>query len=94
MIQIIKTINGIGDMNCEKIFELTDYDCSRNSYNTLYIQYAQAQSKICTFSRRSAPLWNTKLSQLTKSYTNVNNLKRLQDNESFSLQNKFYYEQY
>ena len=35
--------------------------------------------KKCTFSR-SAPLWNTKLSQLAKCCTNLNNFMRLLDN--------------
>ena len=37
--------------------------------------------------------WNTKLLQLTKCCTNVNNFTRLL-NESFFLENKFYYDQY
>ena len=41
---------------------------------TLYIQYTRTQIKKCTFSRRSAPVWNTKLSQLKKCCTNVKNL--------------------
>ena len=41
-----------------------------------------------------APVWNTKLSQLTKYCTNDNNFKRLEDNETFFLENKFYYDQY
>ena len=81
-------------MNCEKFFEFTDYDGTINSYNKLYIQYARTQSKKCTFSRRSAPAWNTKLSQLTKCCTNVNNFKRLLDNLTFFLENKFYYVHY
>ena len=36
----------------------------------------------CTFSRRSAPVWNTKLSQLTKCYSSLNNFKGLPQNES------------
>ena len=48
----------------------------------LYIQYARTQSKKCAFSRRSAPVWNTKLSQLTKCCTNVIFFKRLLDNET------------
>ena len=60
----------------------------------LYIQYARTQSKKCTFSRRSAPVWNTKLSQLTKCCTNVNSFKRLLDNETFFIENKFYFDQY
>ena len=40
MIQVFKIINGIDDMNCEKFFEFTDYDGTRNSYNELHIQYA------------------------------------------------------
>ena len=71
MIQVLKIINGIDDINCEKFFEFTYYDGTRNSYTKLYIQYARTQSKKCTFSRTSAPVWNTKLSQLTKCCTNV-----------------------
>ena len=74
MIQVIKIINGIDDINCEKFFEFIDYD-ARNYYKKLYIQYARTQSKKCTFSRRSAPVWNTKLSKLTKCCTNVNFLR-------------------
>ena len=43
MIQVFKVINDIDDMNCEKFFEFTDYDGAMNSYNKLYIQYAQTQ---------------------------------------------------
>ena len=74
--------------------EFADYDGTRNSNSNLYIQYSLTQSKKCTLSRRSAPVWNTKLSQLTKCCTNVNNYKRLLDNETFFLENKFYYDQY
>ena len=56
MIQVFKIINGIDDINCEKFFEFTDYDGTRNIYKKLYIQYARTQSKKCTFSRRSAPV--------------------------------------
>ena len=45
MKQVIKIINGIDDINCEKFFQLTDYDGTKNSYNKLYIQYARTQSK-------------------------------------------------
>ena len=76
------------------LFEFTDYDGTRNSYEKLYIQYARTQSKKCTFTTRCAPVWNTKLSQLTKCCTNVNNFKRLPDNEIFFLENKFYFDQY
>ena len=72
-----------------KFFEFTDYYGTINSYNKLYIKYARRQSKKCSFSRRSAPVWNTKLSQITKCCTNVNNFKRLLDNESFSLKINF-----
>ena len=65
----------------KSFFEFTDYDGTRNSYNKSYIKYV----------RRSAPVWNTKLS---KCCTNVNNLKRHLDNETFLLDNKFYYDQY
>ena len=51
MIQAIKIINGIDDINCEKFFEFTDYDGTRNSYKKLYIQYARTHSKKCTLSR-------------------------------------------
>ena len=51
MIQAIKIINGIDDINCENFFELTDYDGTRNSYKTLYIQYARTHSKKCTLRR-------------------------------------------
>ena len=44
-IQNFKIINGIDDMNCEKSFECTDYDGTRNSNNKLYIQYARTQRK-------------------------------------------------
>ena len=87
-------INGINDINFEKFFEFTDYDGTRNSYTKLYIQYARTQSKKCTFSRRSAPVWNTKLSQLKKCCANVKFFKRLLDNETFFLENKFYFDQY
>ena len=30
MIQVFKIINGIDDVNCEKFFEFTDYDGTRN----------------------------------------------------------------
>ena len=40
MIQVFKIINGIDDMKCEKFFEFTDYDVTKNSYSKLYIQYA------------------------------------------------------
>ena len=33
MIQVFKIINCIDDINCEKFFEFTDYDGTRNSYN-------------------------------------------------------------
>ena len=65
MIQVYEIINGIDDMNCKKFFEFSDYDGIRHSYDKLYIQYAWTKSKKCTFSR-SVPVWNTKLSQLTK----------------------------
>ena len=81
-------------MNCGNFFEFTDYDGTRNSYRKLYIQYARTQSKRCAFSRRSAHVWNTKPSQLTNCCTNVNNFKRLLDNETFFNENKFYYDQY
>ena len=74
-------------MNCEKCVQFTDYDGNRNSH-------ARTQSKKCTLSRRSAPVWNTKLPQLAKCCTNVNNFKRLLDNETFFLENKCYYDQY
>ena len=45
MIQVFKIINGIDDISCEKFFEFTDYDGTRNSYKKLYIQYARTQSK-------------------------------------------------
>ena len=76
-------------INCEKFSLFTDYDGTRNCDNKLYVQYARTQSKKFTLSRRSAPVWNTKLSQLTKCCTNVNNFKRLLDNESFSLKINF-----
>ena len=60
--QVSKITKGIDDMNCDKFFEFTDYDGTRNSYNNLYIKNARTQSKKCTFSR-SAPVCNTKLSQ-------------------------------
>ena len=63
IIQTLKIINCIDDMNYEKFFLLTDYDGTRNSHNKLYTQYALAQSKKSTFSR-SAPAWNTNLSPL------------------------------
>ena len=73
-------MTGIDDMNCEEFWEFTDYDGTINSYDKLYIQYARTQSKECTLSRRSAPVWNTKLSQLTKYCTNVNIFMKLLDN--------------
>ena len=76
-------------MNYEKFFELADYDGTRNSYDKIYIQYARTQSKKCTFNVGSAPVWSTKLSQLTKCCTNVNNFKRLLDNETFSFKINF-----
>ena len=88
MIQIFEIINGIDAKNCEKFFEFTDCDGTRNSYGKLYIQYARTQSKKCTFSRRSEPVWSTKLSQVTKCCTNVNSFKRLLGNESFFIENK------
>ena len=94
MIQVFKIINGIDDINFETFFEFTQYDGTRNSYKKLYIQYARTQSKKCTFSRRSAPVWNTKLSQLKKCCTNVNFFKRLLDNEIFFLENKCNFDQY
>ena len=45
MIQDIKIINGIDDMNCETFSEITDNDGTRNSYNKLYIQNARTHSK-------------------------------------------------
>ena len=77
-----------------KFFEFTDYDSIKNSNKKLYIQYAPTQNKKCTLSISSAPVWNTKLSQITKCCTNVNNFKRHQDNESFFHENKYYYDQY
>ena len=59
------------DINCEKFFEFTDYGGTRNSYKKLYFHYARTQSKKCTFSRRHAPVRNTKQSQLTKCCTNA-----------------------
>ena len=82
MIQVLKIINGIDDMNFLEFFVVADYDGTGNSHSKLYIQYVLTQSKKCTFNRRSAPVWNTKLSQLTKCCTNVINFKRLLDNES------------
>ena len=32
MIQVFEIINGIDDLNCEKFFEFTDYDGTRNLY--------------------------------------------------------------
>ena len=40
MIQVFKINNGIDDMNCEKFFDFTEYDGTRNTNNKLYIQYA------------------------------------------------------
>ena len=40
MIQVFKIFNRIDDINCEKFFEFTDYDGTRNSHTKLYIQYA------------------------------------------------------
>ena len=37
--QVLKTINGKDDMNCEKFFEFTDHDGTRNSHSKLYIIY-------------------------------------------------------
>ena len=51
-------------MNCEKFFEFSYYDGTRNTYNKLYIQYARTQCKRCTLGRRYAPVWNTKISQI------------------------------
>ena len=86
-------MNGIDDVNFEKFFEFTDYDSTWISHRKLYIHYARTQSKKFTL-RRSAPVWNTNLSQLTKYCTNVNFLSRLQDNETFFLENEFYIDQY
>ena len=61
--------------------------------NYIFNMFEQ-KAKKCTLSRRSAPVLNNKLSPLTKCCTNDNNYKRLLDNESFFLQNKFYYDQY
>ena len=76
-------------MNCEKFLEFTDYDGTRISHSKKYIQYARTQNKKCTFRRRSVPVWKTKISQLTKCCTNVDNLMRLHDNETFFLGNNF-----
>ena len=35
--QIFKIINGIDVMNCVKFFKFIDYDCTRDSYNKLYM---------------------------------------------------------
>ena len=40
MIQVFRIINGTDDMNCEKFFEYTDYDGTKNYHTKLYIQYA------------------------------------------------------
>ena len=94
MIQVFKIFNRIDDINCEKFFEFTDYDGTRNSHTKLYIQYAWTQSKKCTFSWRSAPVLNTKLSQLSKCCSNVIFFKRLLDKETFLHENKLYFDQY
>ena len=75
MIQALKIINGIDDINCEKFFEFTDYDGTRNSNEKLYIQYARTKCKKCTFGRRSASVCNTKLSQLTQQTKCCTNVK-------------------
>ena len=75
MIQVYKIINRIDNMNCDKFYEFTDYDGTKNSHSKLYIQYDRTQSKKFTLSRRSAAVRNTKLSQSTKCSTNVNNFK-------------------
>ena len=36
MIQVFEIINGIDDLNCEKFFEFTDYDGTRNLYENIY----------------------------------------------------------
>ena len=35
MTQVLKIINGIDDVNCEKFFEFTDYDGTRNSHKKI-----------------------------------------------------------
>ena len=45
MIQVFKIINGRDDINCEKLFQFTDYDGTINFYKKSYIQYARTQSK-------------------------------------------------
>ena len=86
-------ISVLASLDFSSAFDTIDH-LSLYIYIYIYIQYARTQSKKCTFSRRSAPVWNTKLSQLTKCCTNVNFFKRLLDNDTFFIENKFYFDQY
>ena len=75
MIQVLKIINGIDDMNCESFLNLLIMMVLEILIANYIFNMLEHRVKKCTFSRRSAPVWNTKLSQKSKCCTNVDNFK-------------------
>ena len=92
MIQMFKIMNGIDDLDKQHFFESSKYDRTRNSGDKIFIQHSKTNTRKFSFSRRVAPLWNTKLTPKTKLSTNLNTFKTLLDREPFFFQNKYLFD--
>ena len=70
MTQTFKIMKGIDDIDRSYFFESNKYDRTRNTGDKIFIKHSKTNTRKLSFSRRVAPLWNTKLTQSTKLSTN------------------------
>ena len=94
MIQMYKIVKGIDDIDATRFFERNSYDRTRSTGEKIFIKYARTNAKKNCFSRRAAPIWNTKLTELTKTSKDVNTFKNYLDREPFFIDNRFRYDEH
>ena len=88
MIQMYKIMNRIDDIDWSYFFDKNMYERTRNTGEKVFIHYSRTNTRKTNFSRRVAPIWNTKLTPKTKLSTNLNTFKKLLDEEPYFAQNK------
>ena len=89
MIQVYKIVKGIDDVQLENFFEINSFDKTRNTGDKFYIQFARNNSRKNCFSMRTAPIWNTKLTPLTKKSKDLNSFKEQLDREPYFTERKY-----
>ena len=88
LIQTYKIINNINDTNADQIFQMLNYNRTRNSSKKIFIKHANTNTRKNCFSIRSAPHWNL-LPEFVKNATNLNEFKNLLDQVKYIQDLKF-----